>query len=208
MPSTIAVTVSDFVSSNRMRATRIFLLLFFAALLFTESKYEGSILSDALFLVGLVLIGLATAGRLWCALFISGHKRSELTTAGPYSVSRNSLYFSSFLGFVGTGLATETFSYAIASMLFFYPLYMLTIQHEERYLGAKFGEEFVKYCARTPRFFPNPLLYREPETWLVRSSQFRKTLLDAVWFIWLIGAIELVEALHEHHFLTALIRLP
>lgn len=208
MPATIAVTVSDFISSHRMRATRIFLLCFFVALPFTDSRYEGSILSDVLFLVGLILIGIATAGRLWCSLFISGHKRSELTIAGPYSMSRNPLYFSSFVGFAGTGLATQTFSFALAFTVFFYALYMFTIRHEERYLGAKFGEEYLKYCARTPRFFPSPRLYSESETWLVSPAQFRKTMLDAVWFIWMIGAIELVEALHRQHFLTALIRLP
>jgi hypothetical protein len=31
---------------------------------------------------------------------------------------------------------------------------------------------------------------------------------DVLWFIWLVGVIELVEALHEYHFLTPVIRLP
>ncbi|MGH8247324.1 MAG: methyltransferase family protein [Gammaproteobacteria bacterium] len=184
------------------------MLLFFAAMLVTESRYEGTLFSDALFLIGLFLIGLATTGRLWCALFISGHKRASLTTEGPYSVTRNPLYFFSFLGFIGTGLATEAISFALAFMVFFYPLYLFTIDQEERYLGAKFGTAFADYCARTPRFFPNPRLYREPETYLVSPRQFRRTMLDAVWFIWLIGVIELVEALHEHDILRPLIRLP
>jgi len=191
-----------------MRATRIFVLLLFGAMLVTESSHEGKLFADVLFLAGLILIGIATTGRLWCALFISGHKRASVTTAGPYSITRNPLYFSSFIGFIGTGLCTETISFALAFALFFYPLYMFTINQEERYLGAKFGTEFADYCARTPRFFPNPRLYMEPETWVVSPGHFRRTMIDAVWFVWLIGVIELVEALHEHGMLGVWVYLP
>lgn len=208
MSSTTATTLSEFVSSHRMRATRAFYLLFAAALLLTDSRYHGGLLSDILLLLGIVFIGLGTAGRLWCALFIGGHKRTDLTTVGPYSMTRNPLYFSSFLGFTGMGLATQMLLLTFASMIFFYTLYMFTIRQEERYLGGKFGEAFVKFCERTPRFFPDPKLYQEPETWLVDPKQFRRTMLDATWFVWMLGIIEFAGALHAHRLLPALIRLP
>jgi len=31
---------------------------------------------------------------------------------------------------------------------------------------------------------------------------------DVLWFVWLVGVIELVEALHEYHILEPLLRLP
>ena len=202
-----ATALSDFVSSYRMRATRVFYLLFAAAIILTDSGHNGSVLADLLLLLGIVFIGLGTAGRLWCALFISGHKRAELTTAGPYSMTRNPLYFSSFLGFAGMGLATQTLLLTLASAIFFYVLYMFTIRQEERYLGGKFGDAFVKYCARTPRFFPDPKLYQEPETWLVDPKQFRRTMLDATWFVWILAIIQFAAALHAHRLLPTLLLL-
>lgn len=58
-------------------------------------------MSTILFLLGLLLVGVATVGRLWCSLYISGHENSELITTGPYSLSRNPLYFFSLPGFAG-----------------------------------------------------------------------------------------------------------
>ncbi|MGC8720258.1 MAG: methyltransferase family protein, partial [Thermodesulforhabdaceae bacterium] len=61
------------------------------------------------FIVGIILVGIASMGRLWCSLYIAGYKKSRLITQGPYSMCRHPLYFFSFLGWVGVGLTTETF---------------------------------------------------------------------------------------------------
>jgi len=75
-------------------------------------------------------------------------------------------------------------------------------------LQDKFGRVFADYCARTPRFFPNLRAFHEPERYVVNPRQFRYTMVDVLWFVWLVGVIELVEALHEYHILTPLLRLP
>ena len=69
--------VAAFISSNRILVSRGFAIAFFLLLLVTESAQEGSIVSAILFLSGLVLVGVATVGRLWCSLYISGYKNSE-----------------------------------------------------------------------------------------------------------------------------------
>jgi protein-S-isoprenylcysteine O-methyltransferase Ste14 len=199
---------ADVISSNRILVSRVVAIAFFVLLVLTESAQEGSIISGLLFLSGLVLVGVATVGRLWCTMYISGYKGSELITSGPYSISRNPLYFFSLLGWIGIGIATETFSFGIAFALAFWLLYPHIIKREEEYLRGKFGQAFTEYCGRTPRFFPNPKAFHEPESYVVNPRLFRRAMGDALWFIWLVGIIELVEALHEYQFVTAVIRLP
>ena len=200
--------LADCISSNRILVSRIFAIAFFALLVLTESRQEGSIISSILFFVGLVLVGIATVGRMWCAMYISGYKNSELIISGPYSMSRNPLYFFSLLGWAGVGLATETFSFGIAFVLIFLLLYPHIIRREEEHLRTKFGHAFTEYCRRTPRFFPNPKAFHEPESYVVNPKVFRRATGDVLWFIWLVGIIELVEALHEYGFIRPVIRLP
>ncbi|MBI4390390.1 MAG: isoprenylcysteine carboxylmethyltransferase family protein [candidate division NC10 bacterium] len=186
----------------------MFAIALFVLLVCTESAQEGSIISSVLFLSGLVLVGVATVGRLWCAMYISGYKGSELIVCGPYAMCRNPLYFFSLLGWVGVGLATETFSFGIVFVLAFWLVYPQIMKREEESLRSKFGDAFREYCARTPRFVPNPKAFHEPESYVVNPRVFRRAMGDALWFIWLVGIIELVEALHEYQFVTPVIRLP
>ena len=195
-------------ASRRILVSRLFVLAFFLAVLATESAHEGNLLSTALFLAGLVLVGLATVGRLWCSLYISGYKQAHLITTGPYSISRNPLYFFSLLGFAGIGLATETLTFAalmVGATLLAYPA---VIRSEERVLREKFGAAFDEYCARTPRLLPDFSRFVEPETWTVSPPIFRRSMGEVVWFVWFVGILELVEALHEYHVVEPLWRLP
>lgn len=199
---------TDFFAAHRILVSRFFSILFFAAILATESRQEGRILAPALFFIGLLLVGIGTVGRLWCSVYISGYKNAELVTAGPYSLSRNPLYFFSFLGFVGLGFVTETVTVPLVLALSFGVAYPLIISREEQYLSAKFGDAFTAYAARTPRFFPRLTGLREPESWSVNPRLFRRTMGDVLWFVWLVGVIEVVEALHELNIVVPLIALP
>lgn len=200
--------LAGIVSSNRVLVSRIFAITFFLLLVVMDSAQEGSIISSILFLIGLVLVGIATVGRMWCVMYISGYKNSELIMSGPYSMSRNPLYFFSFLGWVGVGLATETFTFGVVFALTFWIVYPHIIQREEEHLRVKFGDAFRDYCGRTPRFVPKPGLFHEPESYVVNPRLFRRAMGDVLWFIWLVGIIEFVEALHEYQFVIPLLRLP
>jgi protein-S-isoprenylcysteine O-methyltransferase Ste14 len=196
------------IAAHRILVSRIFAAVFFAVVLMTESLHEGNIVSSILFLSGLVLIGIATVGRLWCSLYISGYKDSQLITTGPYSICRNPLYFFSFLGFAGIGFATETVTLGLALSLIFLLGYRPVLDREEELLRSRFGLEFEGYCARTPRLIPDFAKFHEPDTYLVNPKLFRRTMGDVIWFVWFVGIIEFVEALHEFHYFEPFIRLP
>ena len=197
-----------FVESHRILISRVFAGVFCGVVMSMESRLENTIAASVLFIAGLALVGVATVGRLWCSLYISGRKDTELITVGPYSVTRNPLYFFSFLGFAGVGLATETVTLAVAMTLFFALVYPVIIRREEAFLRQEFGDRFDDYCARVPRFLPHAATYVEPESWVVDTRRFRRTMLDVVWFVWLVALIELVEALHELHIVAPWITLP
>lgn len=197
-PRAVAASASlgDFIAGHRILISRLFAAAFFGALLFTTSRLEGSLWPDVFFFIGLALVGVATIGRLWCSLYISGYKNSELITVGPYSVTRNPLYFFSFVGFVGVGFATEMATFGVVMAVFFAAVYPVIIAREEALLRARFPDAFTAYCLKVPRFFPRWSGYTEPPTWSVDTRRFRRTMRDVVWFVWLVALSELVEAIH------------
>jgi len=200
--------LTGFLENHRILVSRLFACAFFGVVLSMESRLEGTLAEPTLFMTGLALVGVATVGRLWCSLYISGHKDSALVTVGPYSVTRNPLYFFSFLGFIGVGLATETVTLALVMTCFFAIVYPIIIRREETLLRARFGATFTDYCARVPRFVPRFSRFVEPQTWVVDTRLFRRTMLDVIWFVWLVALIELVEAIHELGIIKPWIALP
>ena len=192
--------------THRIHMSRIFVLGMVLLLGVSGSHWDGSFTDAILFATGVVLTGVATVGRLWSALYVAGYKDGTLITVGPYSVSRNPLYLFSALGAVGVGFATETITFAVLFGLVFWLFYPGVMDAEERKLAALHGARFADYCQRVPRFFPNLRLLVEPETYLVRTDRFRSHLIDAMWFVWALGFLEVLEALHQYRVLPVLLR--
>ena len=165
---------AQYFATHRLRVSRLFAIAFFLVVLAMEGAHEGSLVSTALFLAGLVLVGVATVGRLWCALYISGHKNTELITTGPYSLSRNPLYFFSLLGFAGIGFASETVTLGIVLALAMLVGYPTVIRREEDVLRERFGAAFEAYCARVPRFLFFFNGSATTETYTVNPRLFRR----------------------------------
>ena len=196
------------ISSHRGLTSWLLGITFLLAVLIMESTHEGSLLSTFLFVIGLVLVGAATVGRLWCSLYISGYKGSSLVTTGPYSLTRNPLYFFSSLGFIGVGLATETVTLGLALALVFLLVYLPVIRSEEEQLRSKFGALFDAYCACTPRFLPNLSKFTEPTSYVVNPKMYRSSLGEVIWFMGFIGIIKIVQVLHQHQIFNPLVWLP
>ena len=147
--------------------------------------------------LGFFLVFSAVLGRLWCTLYIGGRKDAELCQRGPYSLSRNPLYFFSFLGLVGVCLAAQNILLMIISASAFTLYYRSVILNEERRLLSLFGADYVLYMARVPRFFPR-LDYPDGEdTVIVNASAFIRSLRDVAWFLVAIVGIEVIEELRQ-----------
>lgn len=182
----------------RIPLTRSFAVILGLIILLSMSKWEQvSFTSNIFFLIGCILAGIASLGRLWCSLYIAGYKNTSLVTTGPYSISRNPLYFFSLLGAIGVGLSTETLIIPIIILILFAIYYPSVIRSEEKRLLNLHGDTFRSYCKDTPAFFPKLSLLNEPKTYTVNPRIFRKNIFGALWFIWLLGILEIIEELHE-----------
>jgi protein-S-isoprenylcysteine O-methyltransferase Ste14 len=182
----------------RILVSRAFVVALVVILLISESYWgKHELIDTTLFAIGCFCASIAALGRLWCALYIAGYKNNTLIMTGPYSISRNPLYFFSLIGAVGVGLATETFLIPIIISIAFLFYYPGVIRGEEKRLAAAHGEAYEAYRKRVPSFFPKFSLFEEPDTYVVNPKVFRRNMSSALWFVWLVAILEIIEALHE-----------
>ena len=187
----------------RIFFTRLFALIPLALLVCGKSHWTGNspAIAAFLFVSGTIAIGVAILGRLWCSLYIAGRKDRVLVVNGPYSLSRNPLYLFSFFGAVGIGLATQTFTIPLILTAAFMIYYPQIISREETKLSLLFPKEFPAYKASVPRFFPHHLRPLEVDDYAVNPKIFRRHMGSAVWFIWILGLLKIVELLHSYRLL-------
>ena len=187
------------IAKYRIGISRIFVVALVLVIVFSGSAWENQehFITSILFMIGCVLVGIATLGRLWCSLYIAGYKKDVLVTAGPYSMCRNPLYFFSLLGAVGVGFASETLTLPAVLFLIFTIYYPFVIRSEEAELRKLHGDRYKTYFETVPRFIPNLSKLQEPKEYVVRPVIYRKHMFDALWFVWLLGIMEIIESLHE-----------
>jgi protein-S-isoprenylcysteine O-methyltransferase Ste14 len=77
----------------------------------------------------------------------------RLVTGGPYGLSRNPLYVAEVLGAWSLYLPTLAWPGALL-LVTNIALLLVRVRAEERVLGGAFGEEYLAYCRRVPRFLP------------------------------------------------------
>ena len=87
----------------------------------------------------------------------AGHLRKDqqLATTGPYSRTRNPLYFGSALLAAGFIVAGHSLWAGLLVAVYFAAFYYGAIRTEEEHLRAHFGFEFDVYEARVSKFFPS-----------------------------------------------------
>lgn len=172
----------------------------------TQSYWEtkSETFSSSLFFIGMILVAIASLGRTWCSLYIAGYKDNRLVTEGPYSICRNPLYFFSMIGVVGIGCATETLTFPIVFIILFALYYPFVIKGEEKRLAQIFGVEFEEYTKRVPAFFPRLSTFAEPENYSVKPAVYRRHIFSALWFIWIVGIVDVIEGMKEIGLFTPL----
>ncbi len=103
-------------------------------------------------LLGLVVAVAGESLRTWASGYIS--KGKVLATQGPYSYMRNPLYLGSFVMGLGVCLMGRSIIFMLAYLLVFSIVYSRLILKEEEKVGRLFGEKYLAYKARVPRFIP------------------------------------------------------
>ena len=198
-----------FFDKNRILSTRLFAVGFLLIIVFTTDSWGEN---DPIDLItewtGYIFLIAATLGRLWCSIYIGGYKNDRVISEGPYSIVRHPLYLLSFLGGLGLALAAENLllvGFVIILFLTYYPSVAL---QEEKYLEAKFGQDYIDYKKKTPRWLPRLSNYHEPEQYLVKTKYIRRAMFDSMWFIWLFMLLRIVEVLQELHFLPVILKIP
>src|SRR5262245_30068756 len=83
---------------------------------------------------GLLCLIACMVGRAWSALYIGERKRHELIRVGPFSIVRNPLYLSSFIGTVGAAMQSGMFTLLAVAVLAFAAYHRITVAREEEFL--------------------------------------------------------------------------
>jgi len=197
------------IANSRVIVSRIFGVAILLVLAFTGHSFAQGSITDILFeLSGLFLLSICSLGRLWALMYISGNKRLELVTEGPYSIVRHPLYVFSLIGALGIGLASENLLVLILIIAFYFFYYPFTILAEERKMTNKFGDAYREYMKKTPRFIPKFSIYKEPELYQVKAASFVRNFANGMWFIWIFMLMHFIEMLQDSGVLPVFFRIP
>lgn len=106
--------------------------------------------------VGLMLAVLGVAVRGWAVFhcnYAQGRKKA-LATTGPYAFMRNPLYIGNALIIAAATVASGLPWLLLISVPWAFAVYSVSIRHEETRVLDRYGDEFVSYAARVPRWIP------------------------------------------------------
>jgi len=132
------------------------------------------VLGEALRLAGVAAAGTVTRRR--------SRAVQRLVTYGVFAWSRNPLYNGNFLIWMGFVVISGVLWFLPLAVLIFAIEYSLIVRYEEGVLESTFGEEYLAYKRRTPRWIPRPPAkgataggdeeYSWPEAWRSEISTF------------------------------------
>lgn len=92
--------------------------------------------------------------QLWSASSLQ--KNEVFQPRGPYTLIRNPMYLGRFFVILGMVAVPASVYPLIGYVLLFLPYVVARVSREERKLAQLFGEPYIAYLARVPRFIPMP----------------------------------------------------
>ncbi len=114
------------------------------------SRWSGVVLG--IVSCSLFILTLRTLGKNLTDTVVT-RKKHTLVTSGPYRWVRHPFYVAFFLAVMSNSLVTANWFIALTAGIAFV-LIVLRTRKEEEYLIRRFGEDYLAYMERTPRFFP------------------------------------------------------
>ncbi|MFL5576868.1 MAG: methyltransferase family protein [Gemmatimonadaceae bacterium] len=133
----------------------------------------GARMSAVNWAIGLLLVAIGEGIRLAgvAAAGTTTRRRSRavqrLVTYGAFAWSRNPLYNGNFLIWIGFAVVSGVLWFLPVAAAIFALEYSLIVRFEEGVLESTFGDEYLAYKRRTPRWIPRPpaAADRGPETY-------------------------------------------
>jgi protein-S-isoprenylcysteine O-methyltransferase Ste14 len=182
--------MTESASTPRLRATFAIYLALIASTTVIGPQNLPSWLYYSMSVLGFLCVSLACLGRIWCSVYIAGHKDSELVTAGPYARCRHPLYACSMVGALGLGLASKSGLLCLLTVLLIAALVAYAASCEEQFLADAFPDQFKAYVAATPNMWWPGRAAAAPDHLDVQPTVFWKAFLDAGSFflLWLLVA--------------------
>ena len=107
------------------------------------------------------IAGVAAAGTVTRR---RGRDVQRLVTYGAFAWCRNPLYVGNFLAWMGFTVISGVLWFLPVAIIIFAIEYTLIVRYEEGVLESIFGQEYLDYKARTPRWFAS-------SAWLSRCWQ-------------------------------------
>ena len=80
---------------------------------------------------------------------------NTLVDGGMFAHSRNPLYVGNLLIILGLALVHNGWAMYLVALPIFVFVYAAIVSAEEEYLTARFGDAYVAYCRRVPRWLPS-----------------------------------------------------
>jgi len=105
---------------------------------------------------GLAFFLAGWALRIWAQMHLRYRLpiKTILTTTGPYAHVRNPIYIANTLILVGICILEELIWLVPVVIGFCAVVYTLVVRYEEAHLKSKYGERYIEYLHRVPRWLP------------------------------------------------------
>ncbi|MBA7701362.1 hypothetical protein ES703_110098 [subsurface metagenome] len=104
---------------------------------------------------GLPIFALSLTLQVMITISVANTPLDKPITRGPYRISRHPIYFSSFLQFVGMGIASASWVILVCALLWIMFLNIAAL-NEEHFLVKQYGDAYREYMHRTPRWIRIP----------------------------------------------------
>jgi len=128
--------------------------MFFCRWLETERQWVVFSLGGVVFLAGVLT-------RVWAQMHLRHRLKVKmtLTSTGPYGYVRNPLYIGNTLILVGLSIMAGLVWLAPITILYCAVVYTFVVRQEESRLRETYGEPYLEYVQRVPRWIPH---FRSP----------------------------------------------
>ena len=109
-------------------------------------------LRTAWFPIGLAVFVLGVIGYVVATANFASAPPDQPAIKGLYRISRNPIHVTSFVAWLGAGIATASWVIIVANVVLNLLMHNTTLA-EERTCLAKYGETYESYIKRVPRYF-------------------------------------------------------